>query len=56
MTRRCKLEIVENIIEQVMKFKYLGAEITNNGDLKNETMKEARIPCCLRDMSGRINL
>lgn len=51
---RCKLEIDSKIVEQVNHFKYLGAEITNHGNLplevREQTMKAARISGCLREI------
>ncbi|XP_044760217.1 uncharacterized protein LOC123317675 [Coccinella septempunctata] len=34
--RRCKLAIYDQSVEQLMSFKYLGANITSNRNLKNE--------------------
>lgn len=31
------VQVKENIVEQVMSFKYLGTEITSDGNLKDET-------------------
>lgn len=51
---RCKLTINDQMIEQVMSFKYLGIEITYCQDRKTEvvhqTMKAARIAGCLREL------
>ena len=51
---RCKLEVEGHIIEQVMKFKYLGFEISSYGntllEVREQTLKAARISGCLRDV------
>lgn len=32
---KCKLEIVETVIEQVVTYKYLGEEISSNRDIRH---------------------
>ncbi|KAH1011016.1 hypothetical protein HUJ04_000458 [Dendroctonus ponderosae] len=55
--RRCKLAVYNQSVEQVMTFKYLGANITSNGNLKeevrNQTSKAALISGYLRDIIWR---
>jgi len=54
---RCKLEIDKKIIEQVMKFNYLGVEISSERnsykEVKHQVMKGARISGYLRDVTWR---
>ena len=54
---RCKLEVDEKLIQQVMKFKYLGISISEFGDVKtevrNQTQKATRIAGCLNDTIWR---
>lgn len=55
--RRCKLAIYDQSVEQVMSFKYLGANITSNRDLRSEvkaqTTKASMISGYLRDLIWR---
>ena len=55
--RRCKLAIYNQSVEQVMQFKYLGACITSDRDLKEEvkaqTTKASLISGYLRDVIWR---
>lgn len=55
--RRCKLAIYDRSVEQVMSFKYLGANITSNRNLKSEvkehTVKASLISGFLRDVIWR---
>lgn len=50
---RCKLEIDNQIIEQVMAIKYLGIKLTYNNNIeeevKEQTLKANRIAGCLND-------
>ena len=54
---RCKLEVDGKIIQQVMKFKYLGISISGFGDVEAEvreqTQKATRIAGCLNDTIWR---
>ena len=54
---RCKLEVEGNVIQQEMKFKYLGIEISGYGDVEAEvrerTTKATRIAGCLNDTIWR---
>ena len=54
---RCKLEVDGKIIQQVMKFKYLGISISGFGDVETEvrkqTQKATRIARCLNDTKWR---
>lgn len=54
---RCKLEIERAMIEQVMEFKYLGAQISSQSNLykevRQQAQKGARISGCLRDIVWR---
>ncbi|XP_050447499.1 uncharacterized protein LOC126849579 [Cataglyphis hispanica] len=54
---RCKLAVNDEIIEQVMSFKYLGVEISSNQDRKKEVQgqidKAARISGCLKEIIWR---
>ncbi|XP_050457558.1 uncharacterized protein LOC126854663 [Cataglyphis hispanica] len=54
---RCKLTINDEIIEQVMSFKYLGVEISSNQDRKKEVQgqidKAARISGYLKEIIWR---
>lgn len=51
---RCKLEIHNNIVQQEMKFRYLGIEISGYGDVETEVrgqaMKASRTAACLNDI------
>lgn len=55
--RRCKLAVYNRSVEQVMTFKYLGANITSNRNLKEEvkaqTTKASQISGYLRDIIWR---
>ncbi|XP_045479803.1 uncharacterized protein LOC123684554 [Harmonia axyridis] len=54
---RCKLVVNDRIIEQVMNIKYLGVEITsdgnNNKEARQQVMKGARISGYLRDVTWK---
>ncbi|XP_050459519.1 uncharacterized protein LOC126855693 [Cataglyphis hispanica] len=54
---RCKLAVNDEIIEQVLSFKYLGVEIFSNQDRKKEVQgqidKAARISGCLKEIIWR---
>lgn len=54
---RCKLAVKDEIIEQVMSFKYLGVEISSSQDRKKEVQdqinKAARISGCLKEIIWR---
>ncbi|XP_015181515.1 PREDICTED: uncharacterized protein LOC107069067 [Polistes dominula] len=54
---RCKLEIEGKVIQQVMRFRYLGIEISGYGDIEEEvreqTTKAARVAGCLSDTIWR---
>lgn len=54
---RCKLETCGKIIEQVMRFVYLGAEISSErntyGEATQRTMKAARVSGFLRDVTWK---
>ncbi|XP_057652376.1 uncharacterized protein LOC130891569 [Diorhabda carinulata] len=57
---RRELVVDDQIIHQVMKFKYLGIEISGFGDVENEvrkqTTKALRIAACLNKPYGEINI
>ncbi|CAG9830839.1 unnamed protein product [Diabrotica balteata] len=40
--RRCKLEIDGKIVEQVMKFNYLGVEVTSDRDIRTQGNHQKR--------------
>jgi N-acetylglucosamine kinase-like BadF-type ATPase len=48
---RCKLAVYNKSVDRVMTFKYPGANITNNGNLKEkvqaQTTKAAMITCAI---------
>ena len=50
---RCKLEIYGKSVQQEMKFKYLGREISGYGDIETEVrgqaIKAARTAACLNN-------
>jgi len=52
--RRCKLTVNDEIVEQVISFRYLGAEITAHQDRRSEVKKKidkaSRIAGCLKDI------
>lgn len=54
---RCKLAIDDEIIQQEMKFTYLGIEISSSGDVaaevRRQTIKASRIAGCLNDTIWR---
>ncbi|XP_044767088.1 uncharacterized protein LOC123322993 [Coccinella septempunctata] len=54
---RCKLEIEGQIIQQEMRFRYLGIELSGYGDVEEEvrqqTTKAARVAGCLNDTIWR---
>lgn len=54
---RCKLEIENKIIEQLMDFKYLGINLSSYGDLvsevKEQVTKASRVAGCLNDTIWR---
>lgn len=54
---RCKLEVEGRVIQQEMKFRYLGIEISGYGDVEAEvrelTTKATRIAGCLNDTIWR---
>ncbi|XP_045473979.1 uncharacterized protein LOC123680232 [Harmonia axyridis] len=54
---RCKLEVDGNIIQQKMKFKYLGIELSGCGDVEEEvraqTVRATRVAVCLSDTVWR---
>lgn len=51
---RCKFEIDEKVMEQVMHFYYLGSKIISDGrraeEVKTQTYKTARVAGYLRDI------
>ena len=54
---RCKLEVNKKIIQQLIKFKYLGISISGFGDVKTEvseqTQKATRVAGCMNDTIWR---
>jgi len=52
--RRCKLAVNDEIVEQVMSYRYLGVEISAHQDrrseVKNQIDKASRIAGCLKDI------
>jgi len=52
--RRCKLAVYDEIVEQVMSFRYLGVEITSHQDRRSEVKtqidKASRIAGCLKEV------
>lgn len=60
---RCKLEVNQKIVEQVMEFSYLGVELSSFGDLEREVSQQVvranKIAGCLNDSiwrNGHLNL
>ena len=55
--KRCKLEIDERIVEQVMEFNHLGVNITSSENLakeiKTQAQKAARVADFLNDLIWR---
>jgi len=53
-SRRCKLAVNDEIVEQVMSFTYLGVEITTHQDrrseVKNQIVKASRIAGSLKNI------
>lgn len=58
--RRCKLEINQKLIEQVMEFSYLGVKISShrnlNNEVKQQAAKGARMSGYLRDIVWKTSL
>ncbi|XP_057652398.1 uncharacterized protein LOC130891588 [Diorhabda carinulata] len=54
---RCKLIVDDQIIHQVMKFKYLGIEISGEveNEVREQTTKALRISACLNETIWRNN-
>ena len=54
---RCKFEIDDRVVEQVMEFNYLGVKITSSGNLvkgiKTQAQKAARVAGCLNHLVWR---
>ena len=54
---RCKLEIDGRMVEQFMKFNYLGVNIVSSGNLakgiKTQAQKAARVADCLNNLVWR---
>jgi len=52
--RRCKLAVNDEIVEQVMSFRYFGVEITahqhRGSEVKNQIDKASRIAGCLKNI------